>query len=526
MIRTVTLDGSITPAEIEQLARGTARAQLSVCAWEKVARAHRTLGTLQGQSRPVYGLNTGFGPLVGESVATRENEQLQSGLIDHLCAGAGPALTREQVRAMMAVRIATLARGHSGIRPELIELLLHWLELDVVPEIPRAGTVGASGDLTPLAHLARALGGGGRVSVAGGDWEPAGAALERVGLAPITLTGRDALALVNGTAAMAGLACLNAARARRAVKTAALLGLAFNEVLGGARQAYDARLGELRAHPGQQQLHDWLNRWAEESRRLREPGEGAPQDPYTLRCQPQALGAVLDGIDFHEEILRRELIAVTDNPVLFTDPAEAVHGGNFYGQHVAMASDTLHTVVIKMALISERQIARITDTTRNGELPAFLRGREAGFQSGFMGAQVTASSLLAELRSQAVPASIQAVPTNGDNQDINTMGTLAARKVDEALNRLFEIQAIGALTMAQGMDLVGKEGFSPATRRLQQRVRRLSPPLEADRPLAEDIALLAADLAEPASEQELFGDLGEFGSPGTKADSASGTATP
>lgn len=504
----VTLDGEPAPRDIERIALGLAGARLSERGWGKLAEAQHTLERLQEQLqqqwRPIYGLNTGFGPLVDESA--HQTDQLQPGLIDHLCSGTGPALSRAQVRAVIAVRVATLARGHSGIRPEIVTRMLDWLELDVVPEVPRAGTVGASGDLTPLAHIARALTGGGRVSVAGGPWEPTEPALKRTGLAPVGLSGRDALALVNGTAAMTGLAGLNAARARRAASLAALLGLAFNEVLGGARQAHDPRLGELRPHPGQQQMHAWLTRWAADSRRLREPDQAPPQDPYTLRCQPQALGAVLDGVAFHQQILERELVSVTDNPVLFADPDEAVHGGNFYGQHVAMASDTLQTVVIKMAVIAERQIARINDTARNGELPPFLRGSDQGYQSGFMGAQVTASSLLAELRSQAVPASIQAVPTNADNQDINTMGTLAARKVDEALDRLFEILAIEAMSVAQGMQLCGVESFSVATRHLHDRVRRLSPALDRDRPLSEEIAILAADLADPACEQELFGE--------------------
>ncbi len=292
-----------------------------------------------------------------------------------------------------------------------------------------------------------------------------------------------------------------------------MLGLLYAELLGGRAEAFQVPIGAARPHPGQLRAHDWLTALSSDSRRLQgtaapaarlaeEPGRVAadrplPQDPYSIRCLPQALGAVLDSIAFHNQNVARELSAASDNPLLFPETEQVLHGGNFFGQHLAFAADGLNNALVQLAVHSERRIARITDPVRNGDLPAFLHPQEPGLHSGFMGAQVTASALVAEMRTEAHPASIQSVPTNADNQDIVPMSTLAARRAATNLGHLQRILAIEALILTQGYELAGGDGFAAASCSTAAWVREIAPPLEADRPLAEEITHVAEALADP-----------------------------
>ncbi len=505
--------------DIEAIAYGTRPATISPTGWQQIADAERYLRQLIEERRLVYGVTTGYGPLASTQIDPSASRALQRNLVYHLCSGVGEALSPAHTRATIAARIASVSRGHSGIRPGLVERLLAWLDAGLLPEIPAIGTVGASGDLTPLAHVARAVMGEGRARLGDGPWENAATLQRRLGWEPWELDGKDAIALVNGTSTSAGISAVSGAGASRAAVMCARLGTLYAELLGGHAEAFHPAIGAVRLHPGQEQAHRWLSALAADSQRLEpwqaegahlrtdqpavQPDQPLPQDAYTIRCLPQALGAALDSIDFHNTTVARELRAVSDNPLLFPQEQILLHGGNFFGQHLAFAADALNNAIVQMAVHSERRIHRITDPVRNGALPAFLQPRDTGLQSGFMGAQVTASALVAEMRTGAHPASIQSIPTNADNQDIVTMSTRAARQAALNLTHLYRVLAIEALILAQGVDLSGDRGFAAQSRRLVDWVRERAPALEDDRPLSEEIQALAADLAHPQRSRPL-----------------------
>ena len=496
--------------DIERIAHGEPVA-VTAEALREVERGQYQLDAMIRERRLIYGITTGYGPLAGRYIDPSRAGELQRNLIYHLASGTGPELDRITVRAIMAVRLNTLAQGHSAVRPVALEVLVQWLNADLVPVVPARGTVGASGDLTPLAHITLAL--MGEADVRDNGVRRTGAdALAARGWAPLNPEAKDALGLVNGTAAMTGIAALNGCAARRSLDLALRCTVGYAECLQGRIGAWHPALGALRPHPGQQEVHRRLIALAQGSGRLIAESPdylpddvddaapvrnsyAVPQDPYTIRCAPQLFGAVLDVIDWHDTTINREINAVTDNPVFEPETDDIFHGGNFYGQHVAFAADTLSNAVIKLAVHSERSVARLTDENQNGALPAFLQGRDTGLHSGLMGAQVSASALIGELRTLAQPASIQSVPTNANNQDVVTMGTIAARKTADVLTQVQELQAITALTVAQAMDLLSLDPFSPASRALHAWVREYSEPIVDDRPLYRDIEKLMLAIA-------------------------------
>ncbi len=502
------------PRDIAQVARHGRPVVLGPLAARRMTRAHVVLQRMVAERRRIYGVTTGYGPLASHPVTPEHAATLQRHLVYHLASGVGAPLAPEHARATMAARAASLARGHSGVGHAVFGLLLELLARDVIPVIPEMGTVGASGDLTPLAHVALAMMGEGEAFHAG-ERLPAAEALRRAGLAPVTFAHKEAIALVNGTSCMTGIAAVNADRMRQATALALRLAVLHAEVMGGRAEAWDPRFATVRPHPGQAEAHATLARLAQGSARLVPalqpppvldesavvdgllPEGELPQDPYTIRCVPQLVGAILDVLEFHDRTVAVELASVTDNPIVFPDDDAILHGGNFYGQHVSFASDALSTAIVKLAVWSERAVARVTDRTTNGGLPSFLHGGPDGLNSGFMGAQVTASALVAEMRAQCVPASIQSVPTNGNNQDVVTMGTIAARKAAAQLRLLGRLQAIQALALAQAAELrsgPSMVGFAPEGRALVAWVRELAPALTQDRPLSAEIERVAAAL--------------------------------
>lgn len=481
---------------------------------QRVDRSHERLSRYLRENRRIYGVTSGYGPLANTMVGRDHSQELQRNLIAHLSAGVGAPLSRTQTRATMAARISALGRGYSGVSPGTLDTLLQCLNLDAIPVVPSMGTVGASGDLTPLAHIAGALMGQGEICLGGRGPKPASEVLREIGVKTFEPGGKDALALVNGTSAMTGIAGINGCSAGRALRWSALLCGVHAEVLDGRLEAWHPAFGEVRPHPGQQRLHRWLNQLV---RATDQPLEGsmtvqadslsyldAPiQDPYSLRCAPQLLGAVCDQIDWHDVTVHRELNSVTDNPILPDGVDSVLHGGNFYGQHVAFASDALANAVITMAVHAERRIARLCNPRLNKGLPAFLQPEKIGLQSGFMGAQVTASALLAEMRTKATPASIQSIPTNGDNQDVVTMGTIGARRTGELLELLYLLLAIDALMAAQAVDLRSDENsvteVQGASAHVLYWVRAQVPRLSADRSLAPDIERIAKLMQQPGT---------------------------
>lgn len=493
-------DLSLTMAGL--IVDGAARIDPSPEVWARCAASHAVLRTCIDEARHVYGITTGFGPLANRLVDPAEAETLQQNLVHHLASGLGDPLDWAAARAVCLARLASIMKGYSGASRPLIEALIALLNSDLAPLVPERGTVGASGDLTPLAHIVLSFQGRGEFIDRKGTRIPEKEGLTRLGLAPLHLGNRDGLALVNGTSAMTGIGVQNARLAEQCATWAVATSAALLEVLGGRAEAWSPVLGEIRPHDGQQRAIRELNLRLDGSaevlhgrlcdRRLTtyniEPVAG--QDAYTLRCAPQVIGGVLDAMAWHAQIVLQELNSVSDNPVFPTgQTAVAIHGGNFMGQHVALASDALATSVVVLAGFAERQVARLTDEKLNAGLPAFLHLSTPGLNSGFMGAQVTATATLAEMRAIG-PASIHSISTNGANQDVVSMGTLAARQANRQLAYCCDVIAVLALCLAQAVDIRSRRGtaiFSPACKALRDQVRTRSGCVEVDRPLSRDI---------------------------------------
>lgn len=502
------LDDRIDLGAANAIAEGRMRVALSGRARARCRGAEARLGQAIAERRHIYGITTGFGPLANRLVSPEDGVTLQQNLVHHLATGQGPALGWAEARAVVLARLVSLSKGASGASARSIDALLAVLNSGLAPEIPARGTVGASGDLTPLAHMVLCLQGRGAFLTEDGARLDGPAALQRLALVPLDLSSRDGLALVNGTSAMTGVALRNAQAAGRAADWALALTALMGECMGGRAEAWAAEFALLRPHAGQIRAAAELRARLAGSARMAtapiasrclgvddiHPEDEAGQDAYTLRCAPQVVGAVLDAQNWHDQVLETELNAVTDNPI-FPPHADvpALHGGNFMGQHVALVSDALANAVTVLAGLAERQVARLTDERLNRGLPAFLHRGPCGLNSGFMGAQVTATALLAEMRAIGA-ASVQSLSTNGANQDVVSMGTISARLVADKLARCGEIQAILAMAVAQAAELRGGrelEGFSRAGTRLVTWIRESVPALEEDRPLAEEIAAMS-----------------------------------
>jgi tyrosine ammonia-lyase len=504
------VDRLITLVEFAGLCEGRLEMVLDRAAFDRLETARVRLKDCIDRNAVVYGITTGFGPLANREISAASVVTLQRNLIYHLATGVGDPHPWAEARGILLARLMSNLQGWSGASAAMIDLMLAVINSDLAPVIPEKGTVGASGDLTPCAHMALALMGEGEFMTASGQRIPAHLALAHIGHAPHRLDDRDGLALVNGTSAMTAVAGLTSARAARALDWAIALTGLHAEVMRGHMEAWAPAFGEARPHPGQKAaLHrlnariagsSWVDTANSATRRADDSGriithELPPQDPYTIRCAPQIIGAVMDVLTFHDQIVDIELNAATDNPIFAEDAPHALHGGNFYGQHVAFASDALAPALVKLAILAERQIARVTDEKLSLGLPAFLQPRQTGLQSGFMGAQVTASALLAELRTNLIPASCQSIPTNGNNQDVVSMGTIAARKTRNLFADLNRILAIQALVLAQAAELRGLElarPLSPAGQALLAQLRGVAEPLVDDRPLSRDIETVAA----------------------------------
>ncbi|MEM7529424.1 MAG: aromatic amino acid ammonia-lyase [Pseudomonadota bacterium] len=523
--RKVEADHGDPPAEIGDLglsidtalriAEGRCHAVISQNGADRIAASHQRLQSVIAEGRVVYGITTGFGPLANRQLAPGQATALQEGLIAHLATGLGAPFSWLEARLILLARLSSITQGYSGASPRLVALLCSVLNSPFAPRMPSRGTVGASGDLTPLSHMALSLMGRAPFIDREGRAVPAEDVFEALDTQPLDLSARDGLALVNGTSAMTGVAVLNGARLRGLTGWATALSFALGEVMGARAEHWHRSFAKARPHPGQAAVTEKLADWSGMSGRLAKtpaatlvaaletvptdvPIAEAMQEAYSLRCVPQILGAAADAVGFHNQVVERELNAATDNPIFPDDPAEppALHGGNFMGSHVALASDLLANATLTVAQLAERQIARVTDERLNRGLPPFLHRGEPGLNSGFMGAQVTATALLAEMRTRAVPAAVQSISTNAANQDVVSMGTIAARNAALQLDDTAQILSILALAVVQGIDIVDLRGegagFSPVSRMIHAQVRALSAPLERDRPLSDDIARIAA----------------------------------
>lgn len=502
------LSGTLTPVEGFSIVSGAVRPILSEQVRTRVSESHGRLQTALAERRHIYGLTTGFGPLANRLVDPDDGVILQQNLVHHLASGVGPHYAWMHSRAIVLARLNAIVQGVSGASLQTVEKLVALLASSLAPAIPSRGTVGASGDLTPLAHMVLCMQGRAGFLTREGANVPGSEALAIMGLTPLDLSERDGLALVNGTSAMTGVALCNTVYATRLLNWAVALSAALAECLGARQEAWDPVFARIRPHAGQISVTQTLNALLTGATRLEttpiaqrkldrdaiRTEDRIGQDAYTLRCVPQVLGAARDVLDWHTSIVTTEINAATDNPVFPEDGVEpALHGGNFMGQHIGLASDSLAQALCVMAGLAERQVARLTDERLNNGLPAFLHRGRAGLNSGLMGAQVTATALVAEMRAQGA-ASSQSISTNGANQDVVSMGTIAARGTARQIARCSEVLAILGLSVAQAMDILRIQDdarFSDAANKMRSWVRERSPELEEDRPLGLDISRIA-----------------------------------
>lgn len=504
MTQSVVIDGSsLEIGDVVAVARQRARVTLHPATRAHLTRMRGIVDEIVARGEPVYGVNTGFGRLADVTIPPDRLSELQLNLVRSHVAGVGPELPEAEVRAIMLLRANVLARGHSGVRPELVEQLIGMLNADLFPPVPEQGSVGASGDLAPLATVALGVIGEGLLC-RGSTRGPARDQLAAAGLVPAVLGPKEGLSLVNGTQAHTAVAALALWDARGLWATAHVSGALTLEALLGTPVAFDPRIHEARGQPGQAWsaalyralTHDSAIR---ESHRARDP---RVQDAYALRCMPQVMGPVHDALDFAEGIVGRELNAATDNPLVFED-GDLLSGGNFHGQGVAMACDLLAIALTNVAVMAERRVDRLVNPDLNEDLPPFL-ARDAGLQSGYMMAQVTAAALVAECRTLAHPASVDSIPTDGGREDVVPMAMGAATRLRRILDNVRHILAIELLCAVQGI-----EGRRPLTtsaplERACALLRGAVPSLDRDRPLTPDIAAVATQVSRGAYEQVVW----------------------
>ena len=491
----VVLDGnSLTLAHVEAVARGDARVVLADDARARMLRAHEHVDRIVRDREVVYGVTTGFGKLSEVAIPPERLAELQVNLVRSHASGVGAHLSREATRAMMLLRANVLAKGYSGARPLLPELLVGMLNAGLWPPIPEQGSVGASGDLAPLAHLGLALIGEGELHDSSGTG-PASAMLRTHSLEPVTLGPKEGITLINGTQAHTAIAALALADARRLWHAAHVAGAMSLEALLGTPVAFDARIHEVRGQSGQQRSAALLRELLAESeiRESHRHGDPRVQDAYSLRCMPQVHGPVADAIEFAESLVGRELNAATDNPLVFEN-GELLSGGNFHGQAVALALDVLAIAITNLATMSERRIDRLVHPDLNQGLPPFLT-KDAGVCSGFMMAQVTAAALASECKVLSHPASVDTIPTDGNKEDVVPMAMSAAWKLRRVVRNVQHVIGIELMCAAQGVEYRRPLRSARAVEDAFSIVRELVAPLAEDRVLAPDIEALANAVA-------------------------------
>jgi len=500
----------LTIDNVIEVARGRRTVALDPDAARRMAGTRAVIDRLVADGATVYGVTTGFGDLADVRIEPEQTAELQRNLVRSHAAGVGDALPDEVVRAMLLLRANTLAVGLSGVRVELAELLVGMLNRAVHPVVPARGSLGASGDLAPLAHLALVLIGEGEASVDGAGPGSGADALGRAGLAPVELGAKEGLALLNGTQLMAGIGALAHHDARRLALTADVVGAMSLEAMLGTGAAFAEELIGARPHPGQVASARHLRALLADSEiwaSHRGDTEHRVQDAYSLRCMPQVHGAARDVLAELERVLKVEINAATDNPLVFPD-GSVISGGNFHGEPLALALDYATMAVTELASISERRTARLVDAHLSG-LPAFLAERP-GIESGLMIAHYTAAALVNELQSLAHPASVDTIPTSANQEDHVSMGATAALQLREAVDRAEHVLAIEALCAAQGLDFRAPLRPGVGVRHAHARVRERVTHLDADRPPAPDIATLralvhAGDLLATAASGDAHG---------------------
>jgi histidine ammonia-lyase len=455
---------------------------------QRVVDAAASVERIVASGETVYGVNTGFGLLANTRIPDARLAELQTNLILSHSAGLGDPLPRHVTRLMIVLKLLGLGRGHSGVRPVVIEALQTLLDRDAMPVIPAQGSVGASGDLAPLAHLISALMAYGRICLSG-EVVPASAALDRLGLQPLQLGPKEGLALINGTQASTALA-LDALFAGERVFAAAIgAGALSVDALKGSAKPFEPRLSELRGQPGQIRVAAAIHGLLQGSEILTSHVAcSRVQDPYSFRCQPQVMGAALDLLENAARTLTIEAGAVTDNPIVFPDEDAAISGGNFHAQPVAFAADTIAMALCEVGSISERRVSVLVDPKMSG-LPAFLT-EDSGVNSGLMIPQVTAAALVSENKSLAFPASVDSIPTSAGQEDHVSMAPISARKATQIARNAAGVIAVELMAAAEGIDYHAPLKTSSKLQEIYAAVRAHSPHFTADRYWADEMSAL------------------------------------
>jgi histidine ammonia-lyase len=477
--------GALTLSQLRRIYEHPTALKLSPLDRERIAGANALVDKIVASGEVAYGINTGFGLLAQTRIPNEQLELLQRNLLLSHAAGVGEALPDAVVRLILALKINALARGHSGVTLGLVEALLALLEHEVYPVIPAQGSVGASGDLAPLAHLSATLLGLGQTRVRGVT-VPAAEGLRQAGLEPIRLHAKEGLALINGTQVSTALALAGLFGAEDLFAAAVVAGAMSVDALKGSDSPFDARIQQLRGQPGQIAVaREYRELIAGSAIRASHLDCARVQDPYSFRCQPQVMGACLDLIRNCSATLCIEANAVTDNPLLFTDSGDVLSGGNFHAEPVALAADTLALAIAEIGSLSERRIAVLVDPKMSG-LPPFLVDN-SGLNSGFMIAQVTAAALVSENKTIATPASVDSIPTSANQEDHVSMATHAARRLSVMVDNAAAVVGIELLAAAQGIDFHRPARSSQRLEEVHAGIRRDVPFYSADRYFAPDI---------------------------------------
>jgi len=497
--------GELRLADLRAVWAGHQRLDLAIKAWDDIAASAATVDAIVAKGDPAYGINTGFGILAKAHIPIEQLATLQRNLILSHAVGTGELLPDSIVRLILLTKIGSLARGYSGVRPVIVETLVALYNANIMPAIPCQGSVGASGDLAPLAHMTLAMLGVGQVRHNGVLVE-AGDALRAAGIEPVTLAAKEGLALINGTQVSTALALHGLFMAERLLEAAMVTGSLSVDAARGSDAPFDPRIHAVRGQPGQIAAAKIYRELVAGSaiRASHLVGDERVQDPYSLRCQPQVMGAVMDLIANAGRTLLIEANAVTDNPLLF-DGGEIISGGNFHAEPVAFAADTLALAIAEIGALAERRIALLIDANLSG-LPAFLV-REPGLNSGFMIAHVTAAALASENKSLAHPASVDSLPTSANQEDHVSMATFAARRLDQMAHNTAVIVGIELLAAGQGIEFHRPLTSSGDLEHVHAQLRQQVAPYDADRFFAPDIEAarkLVVDGALSASCKALF----------------------
>ena len=498
----IKIDGDhLSIDDVVAVAREMEKVEIDEKALEKIEESRKKVEEVLNEGKVVYGINTGFGELSSVRISDQEIDRLQENLIRSHACGTGDELPEEVVRAMLLLRINSLAKGHSGVTAELVEKLVEGLNRGFHPVVPSQGSVGASGDLAPLAHIALAFMGEGYANYNGVKM-PAMEALERADIEPVRYKAKEGLALINGTQMMAALACIALHDSFTILKNAQIAGVMSLEALNGTDQAFREEVQKARPHDGQ--IIAGKNLWNLTRESEVVASYNKVQDAYSLRCMPQVFGAALDNLNHIKKVVEVEINSATDNPLVFDD---IISGGNFHGEPIAIAMDLLGIVMTKISSFSERRVARMLDANLSG-LPPFL-AKNAGLNSGLMILQYVAASLVNENKVLAYPSSVDSIPTSANKEDYQSMGATSARKARDIVSNTAKVISIEFLTASQALEFQEK-GVSPATAAAHRLIRGQVAASEEDRSMHEDIEKVCGMVVSGDIVRAVEGIIGEL----------------